>query len=186
MNKNIIIGGVVVIAIVIVAFIALSNSNKSGGDLQPQDRGGGEQVNTQNQSNENNANEILDIANKDTINPNAIDTTLNTTPNTTPGSYESYAPEKLAFAEKGDVVLFFSASWCPTCRVLDKNIKENLGAIPTDLKILKVDFDNSNELRRKYRVTTQHTLVQIGSDGALISKWSGSPTLSNLVSQIIR
>lgn len=99
-------------------------------------------------------------------------------------SYESYAPEKLAFAETGNVVLFFRASWCPSCRALDKDINENLGAIPTDLKILDVDYDNSQELKQKYGVTTQHTLVQVDKDGNMISKWSGSPTLSSLVSQI--
>ena len=46
------------------------------------------------------------------------------------GSYESYAPEKVAKANEGDVVLFFRASWCPTCRALDADIKANLGAIP--------------------------------------------------------
>jgi len=100
------------------------------------------------------------------------------------GSYESYAPEKLAFAETGNAVLFFRASWCPSCRALDKDIKENLGAIPADLKILDVDYDNSKELKQKYGVTTQHTLVQVDKDGNMISKWSGSPTLSSLVSQV--
>ena len=32
------------------------------------------------------------------------------------GSYELYAPEKLAKANEGDVVLFFRATWCPTCK----------------------------------------------------------------------
>lgn len=33
------------------------------------------------------------------------------------GSYEAYAPEKIAMASADhDVVLFFRAGWCPTCR----------------------------------------------------------------------
>ena len=32
------------------------------------------------------------------------------------GSYEPYSVGKLAYADGGDVVLFFRASWCPTCK----------------------------------------------------------------------
>lgn len=157
-NKNIILG--IVIVIIVVALITLSNSNKEKQAIGIQ----------------NNSSDTIDVQNEDIVKSNDV--------NTIAGSYELYSPEKLSFAEIGNVVLFFSASWCPTCRNLDKNIKGNLGAIPEDLKILVVDFDDSRELRKKYRVTTQHTLVQIDKDGNMISKWSGSPTLSSLVSQI--
>ncbi len=100
------------------------------------------------------------------------------------GSYEAYAPEKLSFAQNGDVVLFFRASWCPSCRGLDKDIKENLASIPATLKILDVDYDTETELKKKYGVTYQHTLVQVDKDGSMIKKWSGSPKLSALVSQV--
>ena len=100
------------------------------------------------------------------------------------GSYEAYAPEKLARAETGDVVLFFHASWCPTCRGLSADIEKNLEAIPSEVSLLKVDYDTESELKKKYGVTYQHTLVQVDKDGNMIKKWSGSPTLSSLVSQI--
>jgi len=100
------------------------------------------------------------------------------------GSYEVYAPEKLARAETGDVVLFFHASWCPTCRALNSDIEKNLETIPSDVSILKLDYDTETELKKKYGVTYQHTLVQVDAGGALIKKWSGSPTLSSLVSEI--
>lgn len=100
------------------------------------------------------------------------------------GSYEAYAPEKLAMAETGDVVLFFHASWCPSCRGLSADIEKNLAAIPSGVSILKVDYDTETELKKKYSITSQHTLVQVAADGTLIKKWSGSPTLTSLVSQI--
>lgn len=100
------------------------------------------------------------------------------------GSYESYSPEKLALANNGKVVLFFRASWCPTCKALDANIKSSLNNIPEGVTILDVDYDNSTELKEKYGVTYQHTLVQVDAQGNMISKWSGSPTLSSLVSEI--
>ncbi len=100
------------------------------------------------------------------------------------GSYEAYAPEKLARAETGDVVLFFHASWCPSCRGLSADIEANMSSIPEGVSILKVDYDKETELKKKYAVTYQHTLVQVDKDGNLIKKWSGSPKLSNLVSEI--
>lgn len=101
------------------------------------------------------------------------------------GSYEAYSADKIAMkAKKGNVVLFFRANWCPTCRALDKDIKTNLSNIPENLTILDVDYDDSSELKKKYGVTYQHTLVEVDQDGKLIKKWSGSPTLAALVSEI--
>ncbi len=101
------------------------------------------------------------------------------------GVYEPYAPEKIARADgDGKVVLFFRASWCPTCRGLDSDIKANLGAIPDGVTILDVDYDNSTSLKQKYGVTYQHTLVQVDMDGKQIAKWSSSPTLSELLKHI--
>lgn len=100
------------------------------------------------------------------------------------GSYEPYAASKLAMADGGDVVIFFRASWCPTCKAVDSDIRAHLGAIPSDLTILDVDYDNSTALKKKYGVTYQHTFVQVAADGTLIKKWSGSPTLDALVAEV--
>lgn len=102
----------------------------------------------------------------------------------TKGSYEAYAPEKLARAETGDVILFFRASWCPTCRALDADIKANLGAIPVNVTILDIDYDKAKDLKQKYGVTYQHTMVQVDSMGNQIAKWSGSPTLAALLGNV--
>lgn len=101
-----------------------------------------------------------------------------------PGTYEAYDPEKLAFAETGNVVLFFRASWCSTCRTLDEDIKANMANIPSDLRILDVDYDNSTDLKKKYQVTTQHTLVQVDKDGNMLKKWIGSADLVDLASKV--
>ena len=101
----------------------------------------------------------------------------------TSGSYESYTPEKVISA-KGNTVLFFHASWCPSCRVLNSDIEKNLDNIPSDLTILKLDYDKETALKQKYGVTTQHTLVQVDNEGTLIKKWSGGSSLNRLVSQV--
>lgn len=100
------------------------------------------------------------------------------------GSYEVYDPSKLAMAETGKVVLFFKASWCPSCRALDSDIKASLSDIPTGVTILEVDYDKSGDLKQKYGVTMQHTLVQVDKEGNQINKWSGGATLEDLVKNI--
>jgi thioredoxin-like negative regulator of GroEL len=100
------------------------------------------------------------------------------------GSYEAYSADKIARAETGTVVLFFHAAWCPSCRGLNSNIESNINSIPADVTILKTDYDTQTELRQKYGVTTQHTLVQVDKDGNLIKKWSGGSTLDSILSQI--
>ncbi len=100
------------------------------------------------------------------------------------GSYEPYAAEKVANAE-GDVVLFFRATWCPTCRALDADIRSNAGSIPAGLTILDVNYDVETALKQKYGVTMQHTLVQVDAEGNLVKKWTGSPTLAALTEGVI-
>ena len=100
------------------------------------------------------------------------------------GMYVPYSPEKLALAQEGKVVLYFRAPWCPTCRALDADIRANLDDIPTGVVILDTDYDNSKELKEKYGITYQHTFVQVDTQGHMITKWAGSPTLSALLSEI--
>lgn len=100
------------------------------------------------------------------------------------GTYEAYGPEKVAWAEKGKVVLFFHASWCPSCKALDADLTSKMNSIPAGLTILDVDYDNSAELKKKYGVTTQHTLVQVDAKGNLINKWSGGGTLESVTQNL--
>lgn len=100
------------------------------------------------------------------------------------GSYEAYAPEKLALASSGDVLIFFHAPWCPICQALEKEITANPTGIPAGLTILKVDFDTATSLRKKYGVTLQHTFVQVQADGSAIQKWSDSSTLASVVKKV--
>lgn len=100
------------------------------------------------------------------------------------GTYEAYDASKLSLADTGDVVLFFHAGWCPTCRALETNINAHLSDIPDNTHILKIDYDTATELKKKYGITYQHTFVQVDSQGNQIKKWSGSSTLNSLLSEI--
>lgn len=100
------------------------------------------------------------------------------------GSYEEYSSNKLLENSDKDIILFFKADWCPSCRALDSNTKSNLDEIPDNVVILDVDYDQYTELKQKYGVTTQHTLVQVDAQGNLINKWSGGNRLSSVLDQI--
>jgi len=103
----------------------------------------------------------------------------------TAGSYEAYTPEKLVLAETGDVILFFHADWCPSCRALESDIEANLSAIPDGVHILKVDYDNETDLKQQYGIVRQHTLVQVNSNGEEIQTLTGlTNTLAQVVDQI--
>lgn len=99
------------------------------------------------------------------------------------GSYADYNTAKLVNAENGKVVLFFHAPWCPTCKEANKNFEASQA--PEGLTLLKVDYDSSNELKKKYGVTYQHTFVQVDKDGNLLKKWSGSTKYDDIKAQEI-
>jgi thiol-disulfide isomerase/thioredoxin len=100
------------------------------------------------------------------------------------GEYLDYDQALLSRASEGEVVIFFAASWCPSCQALDRDIKGNLESIPGSVTLLKADYDTEIELRKAYGVTTQHTLVQVDSQGNQIAKWSGGSTLEGVLKQI--
>jgi len=82
--------------------------------------------------------------------------------------YTDYSTKKVANAN-WKIVLFFHADWCPTCRATEKDILSK--DIPSDLTILKTNFDTESELKKKYWVVAQTTFVQIDNKGNLIKKW---------------
>lgn len=104
-----------------------------------------------------------------------------------PGAYitlAEYDGDKAAYAGT-DVVLFFNAEWCSTCKVARDNIQADLAGIPAGLTIVVVDFDTANDLRGKYGVTVQHTFVQVDADGNELAKWSGSVTADEIAQNIV-
>ena len=90
------------------------------------------------------------------------------------GMYVDYSDAALASAtENGRAVLFFKANWCSTCSVLDKELINEEGELPIDATILKLDYDKEKELKKKYGVTIQHTLVLVDDEGEEAKKWVG-------------
>jgi thiol-disulfide isomerase/thioredoxin len=102
----------------------------------------------------------------------------------TPGIYKSVSAAEIDNFTDSKRVLFFHASWCPTCLALDRDIKASENKIPTNISILKLNIDEELELKRKYGVTLQHTLVQIDEDGNELGQWNGSPSLVSLLDKV--
>jgi thiol-disulfide isomerase/thioredoxin len=94
------------------------------------------------------------------------------------GFFGTYAPNLLTSTAGHKNILFFSATWCPTCQATNKDIQANLDKIDPKLHLLSVDYDTNQELRTKYGVTMQHTFVEVDATGNLVKKTNGLGTVS--------
>jgi thiol-disulfide isomerase/thioredoxin len=82
--------------------------------------------------------------------------------------YKTYTPELVAsaLASGQRVALFFHATWCPSCKALDRAITVDLGSIGSDTLIV-----------------TQHTTVVLNTDGSAKSKKLGARTVAEVLGQ---
>lgn len=96
-----------------------------------------------------------------------------------PGTYKDYSQADVN-ETKGTKLIFFHAPWCPQCRELDESIRTS--DIPDNTTIFKVDYDTNQDLRKKYGVTIQTTIVKIDDNGDKISSYVAyqSPTFANV------
>lgn len=98
--------------------------------------------------------------------PSAEETTSAAPAAPVEGAYLDYA-DGIVEETAGAKVLFFHAPWCPQCRKLDEQLRAE-GA-PDGLTVFKVDYDSRSDLRQKYGVTLQTTVVFVDDAGAAIS-----------------
>jgi thioredoxin 1 len=119
------------------------------------------------------------LAIQDTMKKTSTWNTMNTK-NLDITRYREYEANALSVALKNGnrVALFFHASWCPSCRSLDKTLTEL--EIPSNTVIFKVDYDTSEDLKKKYQVTSQHTTVVLAANGTLVSKKLGAKKLGDI------
>lgn len=154
MNKNNLLP--IVVAIVVFASIYFFINRSSSGDTSDTQIPGNEETNPS------------------TTVRNQQDPQENTT-EPTGATYVTYSEQALvqAHANGKRPILFFHASWCPTCKALNDELNEKISTLPTDIVIFKTDYDTYTELKQKHGVTIQHTLVQVDMQGNEVSKWVG-------------
>ncbi|MEK7631940.1 MAG: thioredoxin family protein [Patescibacteria group bacterium] len=96
--------------------------------------------------------------------------------------FVDYTSSALVTAQqRGRAVLYFHANWCPVCRVLEPDLRANISTFPSDVTILKVDYDHETALKQQYGVTYQHTFVQVDANGVERKQWSGGDSKASSV-----
>ena len=72
-----------------------------------------------------------------------------------------YSAAALAAAEKANqpIALHFHADWCPTCRAQDKVVQSLKTEKGLDLTILTVNYDTERDLKRRFKVNSQASLI---------------------------
>lgn len=96
--------------------------------------------------------------------------------------YLDYSKERLKNSSKENIVLFFHADWCSSCRSFEKQVLTE--KIPEDILILKVNYDKENELRRKYNIVTQTSFVLVDSDWNLKKRWIWWTWINSIIKKI--
>lgn len=84
--------------------------------------------------------------------------------------YLDYTPELQAELDGNQAYgIFFHAPWCPQCQLLESQIESNLKDLPNSITILKADYDSQTDLKAKYDIRIQSTVVAINKDGEVTS-----------------
>lgn len=91
------------------------------------------------------------------------------------GQYVDYTSTAITEAlDRGSrPLLFFHAGWCSTCGEAEKDILEKIENLPEDITIIKVDYNNERDLKKKYAVSYQHTFVQVDENENEVTRWTG-------------
>ena len=80
--------------------------------------------------------------------------------------------------------IYFYADWCPDCVALDAAIEADSANIPEGVLIYKISFDANQDLRQRYGVPSQTTIVAVDSEGEKIGEILATGNSGNLVSII--
>jgi len=87
--------------------------------------------------------------------------------------YIEYSKEAFDLASDKKRIYFFHATWCPTCKAANTEFTNNLSQIPNDVMLFKTDYDKETDLKKKFKITYQHTFVLVDTNGNELKKWNG-------------
>ena len=102
------------------------------------------------------------------------------------GDYIDYDQTTFQNQSQNNRWLYFHADWCPICNQLEKDIKANLSQIPDNTIIFKVDYDKYQDLKKRYLITQQTTIVAVDNQGQAVETYSAynQPTLAAIVEHL--
>ena len=74
---------------------------------------------------------------------------------------QPFSVDALTQAQKANkpVALHFHADWCPTCRAQTKVMQDLKSEAGLDLTVLVANYDTEKDLKRRFNVRAQSTLV---------------------------
>jgi len=165
MNNKIIIGGIVLLVLVVGGlFIANQNFQKSESAKM-------EQGETPEQ-------EAMEKKQGETMMENDGDKMMKSDSS----RYVEYSKAVLDQSADKRRVLYFYATWCPSCKAANEDFTANPNKIPEDVVVIRTNYNDQNtdqeekDLAKKYGITYQHTFVQIDGQGKEVTKWNGGKT----------
>ncbi len=175
--KNSILIPVVIIAVVVVGLgvFMVSQNSQTGSLVQNEESGMQKNTDTPAEVIKSPKEETMEMAERDAM--QKIDDKI-----PAESGYLEYSKSVLDKSATDRRVLFFYASWCPTCKPADEDFKTNTSKIPNDVTVIRVNYNDpetdqeEKDLAKKYGITYQHTFVQIDSQGNEITKWNGGKT----------
>ena len=95
--------------------------------------------------------------------------------------YVVYSQEVMADTQNPKI-LFFHATWCPTCKAANtafESVENTIG-----LDVVKVDYDEYSDLKTQYGVVSQHTFVLVDGNGNMLKRWYGSKNYDEILEEL--
>lgn len=81
-------------------------------------------------------------------------------------------------------VLYFAATWCPSCQAFYRDLQANFKNLPKDVNLVFVNYDKEMDLKKKHGVTGQHTYVQVDAQGMKKMLWVGGSSVMDLLKKL--
>ena len=100
-----------------------------------------------------------------------------------------YTAAALAQAQAANqpVALHFHADWCPTCRAQEKALQSLKSDPALDLTVLVANYDTEKDLKRRFNVRAQSTLVVLHGpkeSARLVGETGAAPSRAALKSAL--
>ena len=81
------------------------------------------------------------------------------------------------------VIVDFWATWCGPCRMLSPILDEVEEEMPEQIKVVKVNVDDADEIANRFRIMSIPTLIFF-KDGQMVDKTVGAMPKHTLIERI--